>query len=164
MNKMLVIAAVVILSIGCAKKQRAVTMQETVVETPRPAEKAVTVTQETPGNAESQAHVPIYFGYNSSELESESRAALTRLANALKSDSNLRLRIEGNCDERGSTEFNLALGERRAKSAQQYLVRQGVSKDQIDLVSYGEERPAAIGQGEDVWALNRRDEFHLFSN
>lgn len=165
MNKMLLITVAALLAVGCAKKQKALTMQETVVEPPSAVQHTATV-NEKPGEdpAGRPTHVPIYFSYNSSELVDESRFALARLASALKGDESLTLTIEGHCDERGTTEYNLALGERRARAAREYLVKMGVPSSRIDLVSYGEERPAETGEGERAWALNRRDEFILSQN
>ena len=75
------------------------------------------------------------------------------------SDGEVMVEIQGNCDERGTNEYNLALGERRAKSAQAYLVNLGVNPDRIGTVSFGEERPLVPGQNEEAWAKNRRDDF-----
>jgi peptidoglycan-associated lipoprotein len=69
--------------------------------------------------------------------------------------------VEGNCDERGTNEYNLALGERRSDSAKSYLVSLGISPDRVETISYGEERPLAIGHNEDSWSQNRRDDFAL---
>lgn len=82
-------------------------------------------------------------------------------AEALKVYPQLRVLIEGNCDDRGTQEYNLALGERRARAAFEYLVLLGVRPDQLEIVSYGEERPAAMGNNEAAWAKNRRAEFKL---
>jgi peptidoglycan-associated lipoprotein len=71
------------------------------------------------------------------------------------------VRIEGNCDERGTNEYNLALGERRANSAKNFLVSLGVAADRIEIISFGEERPRALGHNEDSWSQNRRDDFVL---
>ncbi len=76
----------------------------------------------------------------------------------------MRIRIEGNCDERGTNEYNLALGERRANSANKFLVSLGVSPDQIEIVSYGEERPLALGHSKGAWAQNRRDDFEIITD
>ena len=74
-------------------------------------------------------------------------------------DRSVKVRIEGNCDERGSAEYNLALGERRAKAAQKYLVTMGVKPERLSVISYGKEKPAVQGSDESAWAKNRRDEF-----
>ncbi|QJT10652.1 peptidoglycan-associated lipoprotein Pal [Oceanidesulfovibrio marinus] len=101
----------------------------------------------------------IYFAFDSFELSPEARAVLDRKAQLIRTKPNLKVLIEGHCDERGTQEYNLALGERRAKAAEKYLVMLGVPTMQIETVSYGEERPAVIGHNENAWAQNRRDEF-----
>ena len=75
----------------------------------------------------------------------------------------LKIQIEGHCDERGTTEYNIALGERRANSARQYLISSGIEPERISIISYGEERPLIRGQGEEVWAQNRRADFLVVS-
>lgn len=111
--------------------------------------------------AESQPAIErIYFSFDSSDLSKEARDTLVRneqiLANMQK---NVRLRIEGNCDQRGSAEYNLALGERRAKAAANYLINMGVNPEMLSTISYGKERPAVQGNDENSWSKNRRDEF-----
>ena len=101
----------------------------------------------------------IYFDFDSANLSEASRSALAKNAAALAKEATSKIRIEGNCDERGSAEYNLALGERRAKAAQQYLVTMGVKQDRLSILSYGKEKPAAQGNDESAWAKNRRDEF-----
>ncbi len=103
----------------------------------------------------------IYFAFDSSDLNSRSREVLTRKAEVLRQEQRLRVIIEGHCDERGSNEYNLALGERRAQAAFRFLVNLGITASQLETISYGEERPADAGHGEAAWALNRRDEFRL---
>jgi peptidoglycan-associated lipoprotein len=98
----------------------------------------------------------VFFAYDSSELNEEARATLTRQAQWLNSRNHLSVTIEGHCDERGTREYNLALGERRAVAAKNFLVAQGVSGDRIQTVSYGKERPAVPGSDESAWAQNRR--------
>ncbi len=103
----------------------------------------------------------VYFDYDSSELKSESQEILTRKATWLKANRGYKLKIEGNCDDRGSTEYNLALGARRAEAAAKFLNALGVPSDRITTVSYGEEKPAVEGKNEAAWSKNRRDEFVL---
>ena len=98
-----------------------------------------------------------YFDFDQSALSPETRAALDAQANVLRSQSGV-VRLEGHADERGSREYNLALGERRAKAIANYLILQGIDRSRIDTVSYGEERPVALGQDEASWAQNRRVE------
>ncbi|MBJ6725624.1 peptidoglycan-associated lipoprotein Pal [Geomesophilobacter sediminis] len=101
----------------------------------------------------------IYFAFDSAELTQESRDALSKNADYLKNNTAVKIRIEGNCDERGSDEYNLALGERRAKAAKDYLETLGIPSDRLATISYGEERPADPGHNEEAWTKNRRDEF-----
>jgi peptidoglycan-associated lipoprotein len=104
---------------------------------------------------------PIYFDFDRSFIRPEYRDVLAKKAEFLKENPGSHLRVEGNCDERGTNEYNLALGERRSSSAKNYLVSLGISPDRIETISYGEERPLAIGHNEDSWSQNRRDDFVL---
>lgn len=103
----------------------------------------------------------VYFDYDSSELTPDSREALTKKATWLKANMSYKIKIEGHCDDRGSTEYNLALGERRAESAFKFLGALGVASSRITTVTYGEEKPAETGKNETAWSQNRRDEFIL---
>ncbi len=103
----------------------------------------------------------IYFDYDRSELKPEARDILNRKADWLKENREYNIRIEGHCDERGSTEYNLALGERRAEAAAKFLKALGIAEGRISVVSYGEQMPADPGKNEAAWAKNRRDEFKL---
>ncbi len=103
----------------------------------------------------------IYYDLDKSELSTEARALLDAKLPLLRTNANVRIRIAGHADDRGSDEYNVALGQRRAASAKRYLVDQGIAADRIDVVSFGEERPAAMGSGEESWAKNRRDEFEI---
>ncbi|NCN26399.1 peptidoglycan-associated lipoprotein Pal [bacterium] len=101
----------------------------------------------------------VYFEYDSFALDSTSKAALDAAAQWLSANPGQSIQVEGHCDERGTTEYNLALGERRAGSVKDYLVSRGVSAGQVSIISYGEERPAVEGMDESAWAQNRRAEF-----
>ena len=102
----------------------------------------------------------VYFDFDKSDLRQDARDVLSKNANILLKDKpTIKVQIAGNCDERGSAEYNLALGERRAKSAQQYLITLGVPADRLSVISYGKEKPAVEGHDEAAWAKNRRDEF-----
>lgn len=104
-----------------------------------------------------------YFDYDSYNLRSDAREALKENAAWLKKNRSVNVQIEGHCDERGTTEYNLALGERRANTARDYLVRLGVSKSRLSVISYGEERPADPGHDEAAWSRNRRASFVILS-
>lgn len=101
----------------------------------------------------------VYFDYDSSDLKPESASIVTAHAKYLSTNSNLKVRLEGNTDERGSREYNIGLGERRAQSVRKALMLQGVADTQITTLSYGEERPAVEGNDEAAYAKNRRVEF-----
>lgn len=102
----------------------------------------------------------VYFDFDKSDLEQGARDVLSKNADILlKGNPTIKVQIAGNCDERGSAEYNLALGERRAKAAQQYLVTLGVAADRLSIISYGKEKPAVDGHDEAAWAKNRRDDF-----
>ena len=105
----------------------------------------------------------IYFDFDKSFIKLEYRAVLQAKAEFLKDDPNIHIRIEGNCDERGTNEYNLALGERRANSAAKFLVSLGIPSDRIEAISYGEERPLALGHGGGAWTQNRRDDFTVIA-
>jgi peptidoglycan-associated lipoprotein len=102
----------------------------------------------------------VYFDFDKSDLRQDARDALSRNAEIMmKSKAGVKIQVEGHCDERGSAEYNLALGERRAKSSLQYLTTLGVKADRLSIISYGKEKPAVQGSNEASWAKNRRSEF-----
>jgi len=103
----------------------------------------------------------IYFDFDKSFIRQEYRPVLEKKAEFLKDNPNIRIRIEGNCDERGTNEYNLALGDRRTTSALNFIVSLGISPDRIETISYGEERPLALGHNENSWTQNRRDDFEI---
>lgn len=105
----------------------------------------------------------IYYDFDRSELTPEARATLTAKVPLLRANAGLRIRIAGHTDERGSDSYNIALGQRRAAAAKRFLVDQGIPADQIETVSFGEDRPAAMGTGESTWAQNRRAEFEIIA-
>ena len=100
----------------------------------------------------------VYFDYDSSALDSSDKDILNRQAAWLKTNAALTVTVEGHCDERGTREYNMALGERRGKAVADYLTMQGVSSSQLEVVSFGEERPAVEGDGEAAYSKNRRVE------
>ena len=101
----------------------------------------------------------VNFDYNSSMLGGDARMILDENATYLQENPNLRVQIEGHCDERGGVQYNLALGERRAMAVRDYLVAMGVSMDNLSTTSLGKERPLAFGHDESAWAQNRRANF-----
>ncbi len=98
----------------------------------------------------------VFFGYDSSELDSDAQELLQDQVAWLKQYSDVSVIIEGHCDERGTREYNLALGEKRAQSVKNYMISLGISSDRISTISYGKERPAVVGSNDGAWAQNRR--------
>ncbi len=161
-----VLTAVVLIVSGCARKSRetapvptptppppATTAPEKPkpVETPKPAE---TPPAATPfGSADLQ---PAFFDFDSYALTDQARAALDQDGKLLRAHSSAKITIEGHCDERGTAEYNQALGEKRAQAARDYLAAAGVEASRIQIISYGKERPFDPGHDEAAWAKNRR--------
>jgi len=104
------------------------------------------------------ALAPVYYSFDSSELDANAQSTLNKNADWLKSNPEVAIVLEGHCDERGTNEYNLALGERRAQSAQKYLTTLGVASERLSTISYGEEWPADPGHNEAAWSKNRRVE------
>jgi len=98
----------------------------------------------------------IFFAFDSSSLTTEARTILDRQASWMGQYGSVKVTVEGHCDERGTREYNLALGERRATAVRNYLVAKGVAADRVSTISYGKERPEAMGSNEESWARNRR--------
>ena len=171
------LSLVVFIAGGCAKKE-VVKSEEAVVpkaapakvEAPKadpvkPVEQVVpaqppAVEQSQKASAPALNFETIYFDFDKADLSKAARDVLSKNAEvALKSDAGKKIQVEGHCDERGSAEYNLALGERRAKSSMQYLITLGVKADRLSVISYGKEKPAVQGSDEAAWAKNRRAEF-----
>ena len=98
----------------------------------------------------------VFFGYDSSDLDSDALELLQDQVAWLKQNSDVSVTIEGHCDERGTREYNLALGEKRAQAVKNYLISLGISSDRVSTISYGKERPAVVGSNDGAWAQNRR--------
>lgn len=111
--------------------------------------------------AASAALKDINFDFDKSDIRDPDKPKLQAIASFMKSYASARIMIEGHCDERGTVEYNLALGDRRAFAAQNYLSSLGVNRDRLGTISYGKEKPKAMGQNEESWFINRRDEFKL---
>ena len=167
--------ALSMLMIGCPKKKPA---PSPAVEEPSPPP-AEEVTAPTPPPVEDKTPDPfsedietanraayeqgllgdIYFDFDRFELKSQARDRLSKNAEFLKTHPEFMIRIEGHCDERGTAEYNIALGERRASAAKDYLVSLGIPSSQLQTISYGEERPQCTESNESCWWRNRRDHF-----
>ncbi len=98
----------------------------------------------------------VFFGYDSSDLDSDALELLQDQVAWLKQNSGVSVTIEGHCDERGTREYNLALGEKRAQAVKNYLIGLGINPDRVSTISYGKERPAVVGSNDGAWAQNRR--------
>jgi len=154
-------ALIAFMVVGCAKKPQVVPpTKQTTTETKPPVTPVENPTDQ--GKVESGSSPmfkTIYFDFDRYNLRDDAKANLKKNVDVMKQDQNLKITVEGHCDERGTVEYNLALGERRAKSARDYMVSMGVKADRVSAISYGKERPVAFGHDEDAWAKNRRDDF-----
>jgi len=160
-----------LLAAGCAKKPAPTPVEPAPAETVMPAETVSgvdetkmsesAVSESTMQAAETAVAelMRIHFDFDQFTLSAEARETLAANAAYLQANSDARIRIEGHCDERGSDEYNLALGERRAQAAKDYLVTLGVAADRLETISYGEEMPLDPASNESAWAKNRRAEF-----
>jgi peptidoglycan-associated lipoprotein len=110
-------------------------------------------------DARALLNAPVYFDYDKSEIRPDAKSALDSKLPLLRANASMKIRIEGNADSRGTNEYNMALGLRRANAARRYLVSQGIEESRIEVVSYGEERPVDQGTTEDAYQKNRRDDF-----
>jgi peptidoglycan-associated lipoprotein len=137
-----------------ATAQVSVTAKATPTPTPAPTPNV------TDDQLFAQMVKDVYFDYDKADLRSDAQQSLAQAAQLIK-QKGWKVQIEGNCDDRGSTEYNLSLGEHRADSAKQALQQAGVSADSIKTISYGKEKPQCTEQNEDCWQKNRRDHFTL---
>ncbi len=136
---------------------------------PAPAPTPVQPTAEDPAAAAARVTAAVlaelrqmvHFDFDMADIRSEDRALLDRVSGILGANGALRLRVSGHADDRGSDEYNLALGNRRASAVKSYLGNKGIVGSRLEVVSYGEERPLQTGQDEDSWAANRRAEFEV---
>jgi peptidoglycan-associated lipoprotein len=118
-------------------------------------------TREPATNEEKMVFKTIYFDFDKSDVRSDARSALGNMADYLKKTPKVKIVIEGNCDELGTEEYNMALGERRALSVRRYLVSLGVAPERMGTVSYGEDRPTDPAHNEKAWMLNRNCQFKI---
>jgi peptidoglycan-associated lipoprotein len=132
-----------------------VVLDRTVKEAPTTVTEDIT----TAASQSLESLESIYFDFDSYILTDKSREILSRNAESMKKNSSINIQVAGHCDERGSDEYNLALGEKRAKAAMNYISTLGVPASRLSIISYGKEKPADPGQDEAAWAKNRRDEF-----
>jgi len=165
-NVTLVALILTFLFVGCAKEEPP---PPTAEAQPRPAAPPppppAPVPTPPPGPSISQQafqefqNQDIYFDFDKYDLRTDARTTLDRKASFLNQNSSIRVQVEGHCDERGTNEYNMALGERRANAAKQYLTTAGISAGRLSTISYGEERPLDPSHTEAAWARNRRAHF-----
>ena len=159
---LLLMLATAIFIMGCPKEH-----PKPVVEAPAPppVEKPVEPPPPPPPPPEVAplSLTTIYFDYDKSDIRSDARNILAENAKGLTDHPTATIRIEGNCDERGTDEYNLALGQRRADAARDYLVNYGISTSRLSTISYGESRPVSKGHDEASYSQNRRDDFSILS-
>ncbi len=175
MKKFVIYAVAVLLVslIGCAQKQIAAPPEQPAAkpaeaEAPKKAEQVTEkqkpmVKQEEMKAAEKELEAKvsdIHFAFDKYDLDDPAKSTLKSLS-AMLSKMKAKVVIEGNCDERGTKEYNLALGDRRANAAKQYLISLGIPSAQIETISYGKEKPLCTESSEECWAKNRRDHFVL---
>jgi peptidoglycan-associated lipoprotein len=157
MKMKLMLSALVVLNlfaVACTNDDKKV---EEVVATEKKADEHE-FSVDKDGKLEFKAEI-VYFAFDDASLTPEGMARLDAIAAHMKTNTKEKLKVEGHCDDRGSIEYNLALGQRRAESVRKYLETVGIGADRLQAVSFGSEKPAVTGQGEEAWSKNRRAEF-----
>jgi peptidoglycan-associated lipoprotein len=157
MKMKLMLSALVVLNLfatACTNDEKKI--EEVVVTEKKADEHEFSVDKS--GKLEFKAEI-VYFAFDDASLTPEGMARLDAIAAHMKTNTAEKLKVEGHCDDRGSIEYNLALGQRRAESVRKYLETVGIGADRLEAVSFGAEKPAVTGKGEDVWAKNRRADF-----
>ena len=165
-SRILSLLAVLVLVAGCSKANKDAgsiatdgNMNTTVTASPSPVDQAATPAGPTPGTQQDlvvNVGDRVFFGYDKYDLSPEARTSIEKQAQWLKTYPNINISVEGHCDERGTREYNLALGEKRATAVRNYLVALGIEASRLQTISYGKERPAVTGSDETAWAQNRR--------
>jgi peptidoglycan-associated lipoprotein len=155
---LLLVIPAMMATVSCQKKTVAVAKEPVVAEKPAPPPTPAGPSDEEQMIAMIQQE-DVYFEFDKSTLTPVAQETLTRKADLLRKFANLSVTIEGNCDERGTNEYNLALGDRRAESAKAFLVQLGIEASRMTTISYGEERPVCTEHTEECWAKNRHDHF-----
>lgn len=164
---LVILAGAMILAAGCGKKPAPQTEPEVVIspvtETiPQPVAPEIPAEPKIDYTALQPAEYgieDIFFAFDRFDLDDASLATLARNARILREHPEVNILIEGHCDERGTVEYNLALGEKRAKAVRDHLIQLGIAGSRLRVTSYGESRPFALGSSEKAWAQNRRAHF-----
>lgn len=165
MKKLLIILLPLLLLalvVGCGKKPEV--EQETIPTTTTPEDRDTGMDRDTLEDRDVERDPldefrTIYFDFDKYNLRSDAKRDLNHNVEVMQKHSDWNVLIEGHCDERGTVEYNLALGEKRARAARDYLISMGIDAARIEIISYGKERPVAMGHNEAAWAKNRRGEF-----
>jgi peptidoglycan-associated lipoprotein len=156
------LAFVLALAVGCGSARKTTRNTDAGAQTDQTSgDQGDTTTPpiEEPDRVSTYELNPVHFDFDRADIRAGDREILTRHGEYLTDNPSVRVTIEGHCDERGTVEYNLALGERRARAARDFLESYGVSGSRMETISYGKERPADPGHDESAWARNRRAEF-----
>jgi peptidoglycan-associated lipoprotein len=172
---LLVVTAIMVLATGCAQKSTPVTSTGPQLGASGPSPEEIRAREEeerrrriaesqlasrpTPVTPGSQVLDTVYFDFDQATLSDQAKDILVRNGEWLRTNADVRVQVEGSADERGTPEYNLALGERRAEAVKSYLTSLGVNASRLATISYGEERPVDPGHTEEAWAQNRRVDF-----
>ncbi len=145
------------LIVGCGGKQEVMPPEvKPQVETPPATTETTTPPETRPVEQESPKFVSVYFDTDKWFLRDDAKQGLQEDVQVMQQHPDLKVQIQGNCDERNTEDYNLALGEKRARSAYDYMVSLGIPKDRLSIITYGETRPVALGHNEEAWRQNRR--------
>ncbi|SYZ73886.1 conserved exported hypothetical protein [Candidatus Zixiibacteriota bacterium] len=162
---LLIVLSMLVLFAGCRKTVPPPPPEQPKATEPevKPEEKPAPKEEPVIKKVSETDFMTVYFDFDKYNLVDSAKQALDNNAKLLKDNPNLVVRIEGNCDERGTVEYNLSLGEKRANSAKKYLMDLGIEEGRLQTISYGKEKPVAMGHDEAAWAKNRRDDFRIIS-
>ncbi len=165
-----ILVSALLILVGCAKRGTGTAEEEgpgargKVTEETIPGRPEFREAPVTPTSREAESPLAdVYFDFDQSILRPDAKEALNKNIQWLRANPRVRIQIEGHCDERGNNEYNLALGDLRAKTVRDYVVAGGVSVARITIISYGEERPFVLGHDEEAWKWNRRAHFAVVS-
>lgn len=159
MKNILFAFAALALVVSCQSKKKVDESQEVAPATPTVDSTPMSFDPAGSDSGKIDGLVTVHFDYDKATLSSESKAQLASNAQWIKANPKVKVQVEGHCDNRGTIEYNLALGERRAQSVKNYLQGLGVAADQLTIISYGEEKPVTTGDSESAWSKNRRANF-----